>query len=135
MPLTCYECGVAGHGSWDCPNKTAIEEDAYQASRPRWCGQCDQRSRHIELPDGRAQRCQCHPESHLQLKQHKKCGYCHVTVVAWDTSADCEHHIVAGVTRPYVGPGVQVPEPDKLSAAAAQVAESRAEREKAAVRD
>lgn len=27
-----------------------------------WCGQCDQRTRHVELPDGRLGRCRnCHP--------------------------------------------------------------------------
>lgn len=28
-----------------------------------WCGQCDERTRHLELPDGRARRCpNCHPQ-------------------------------------------------------------------------
>jgi hypothetical protein len=112
MPLTCFECGVVGHGAWDCPNKAGLAEDSYQSARPRWCGLCDQRSRHLDLPDGRVKRCTCHPESHLQLKHHKKCSYCHKTVVEWDTSVDCEHHILAGVEHHYVGPPVEVkPEP------------------------
>jgi hypothetical protein len=131
MPLTCYECGVVGHTSFECPNKAGFAEDAYQASRPRWCGLCDQRSRHLELPDGRVKRCQCHPESHLQLRHHRKCPHCHVTVVEWDTAIDCEHHIKAGEIKPYVGSRPSAPEPDKMSKAAQQAAESRAAREQA----
>lgn len=129
MPFNCFECGAEGHIGRDCPNKTAIEEDALQALRPRWCGECDQRSRHLELPDGRVTRCQCHPNSHEQLKQHKKCGHCHATVVIWDTAPDCEHHILAGQVQPYVGAPAAPERIPAESAAARQVRESRYERE------
>jgi hypothetical protein len=129
MPMICHECGEQGHYSRECPHKQGLAEDASQASRPRWCGLCDRRSRHVDLPDGRVKRCTCHPESHLQLKHHRKCPHCRKTVVEWDSSIDCEHHILAGEVKPYVGPGVREPEPDKRSKAALQVAESRATRE------
>lgn len=33
-----------------------------QTVRPAWCGACDERTRHVELPDGRVARCAvCHP--------------------------------------------------------------------------
>ena len=101
--MRCYECGADGHVKSDCPNKAWIASDAAADGRPRWCGTCDERSRHIELADGRVKRCQCHPESHMQLTQHRKCPSCRKTVVTWDTSTDCELHILAGAQRPYIG--------------------------------
>ena len=130
--MHCFECGDSGHFSRDCPNREALAESTAD-TRPRWCGMCDRRSRHADLADGRVRRCTCHPESHLQMKHHRKCPECQQTVVAWDTSADCEHHILAGQVKPYVGSPAKPEVPDKISEAARQVAESRYYRERAAI--
>jgi len=116
MALRCFECGDDGHYGRDCPSKSWVASDPAADGQPRWCGYCDERSRHVEQTDGRVRRCQCHPESHMQLRHHRKCPNCHVTVVTWDTSIDCAHHIIAGA------------QPALESMAAYQVAESRAHR-------
>lgn len=129
MPARCFECGTEGHIAPKCPNKSWVASDSSSDGRPRWCSYCDERSRHVEQADGRVRRCQCHPRSHEQLVQHRKCPQCHSTVATWDTSADCAHHILAGAQNPYVGSGPRAPKPGLESLAARQVAESRAERE------
>ena len=127
--MRCYECGDDRHVKSDCPNKAWVASDAAADGRPRWCGLCDERSRHVELADGRVKRCQCHPSSHEQLRQHRKCPRCHSTVVEWDTSPDCARHILAGRRLPYVGAPAMPPKPLLESEAARQAAESRAIRQ------
>ena len=131
MAAICYECGDTGHIAPNCPNKAWTVSDSSGDGRPAWCGMCDQRSRHVDLPDGRVKRCQCHPESHLQLKRHRKCPICHRTIVEWDSANDCDLHILAGAQRPYVGAGPDQPKASLQSEAARQVAEARAAREEA----
>jgi len=93
-----------------------------------WCGSCDERSRHIELADGRVKRCQCHPESHKHLTQHRRCPACHALIVSWDV-APCGQHSIAGTTHAYVGPAPKIIDPASADAlrltAAEQVAQSR----------
>jgi hypothetical protein len=122
----CYRCGDDDHLSYDCPShtysspapRTAPASGAAQNDgRPRWCGTCNEHSRHIDLANGTVKRCQCHPNSHEQLRQHRKCPTCHATVVEWDINP-CGRHILAGVQLPYVGPSARpsrlpaVPEPN-----------------------
>jgi hypothetical protein len=115
----CFRCGDDNHLSRDCPQRTSSYSTpgaspaapaAQSDGRPRWCGTCDEHSRHIELTDGRVKRCQCHPNSHEQLKQHRKCPTCHATVVDWDIYP-CGQHVLAGVQLPYVGPPAKPPRP------------------------
>ena len=127
--MLCYECGMPGHVKAQCPNKQYLAPpDLAGDTRPMWCGSCDERSRHVELADGRVKRCQCHPESHKMLAQHRRCPACHVLVVSWD-AAPCGQHSVAGVPHAYVGPPVDIAvldnEDQLRQAAALQVARAR----------
>lgn len=126
--MNCYECGQPGHIKANCPNKAWLAGPAAGDGRPAWCGTCDERSRHLELADGRVKRCQCHPESHKMLPQHRRCPSCRVLVASWD-AAPCGKHALAAIPHPYIGPPPAVPkagEQDRLrQEAAAQVARSR----------
>ena len=107
----CFRCGDSDHLSYDCPNRTSSYSTpgaspatpAASDGKPRWCGTCDENTRHIDLADGTVKHCQCHPLSHEQLKLHRKCPQCHATVVDWDNSP-CGRHTLAGVQRDYIGP-------------------------------
>jgi hypothetical protein len=90
--LKCHGCGDRGHFESECPNAGI---DA--TGKPPWCGICHERTRLLNLGDSMARCQQCHPHRHQQLRQHRKCPYCHVTVYEWDT-ADCGSH--AGPTAP-----------------------------------
>jgi len=124
MAIRCYECGADGHVSYDCPNKALTSGDG----RPMWCGECNQRSRHVTLPDGRVARCRCHPESHKLLSQHRRCPQCFATVVQWD-NGDCDRHQLAGVQPAYKPIVRELVIPDLRAEAARQVAEFRAARQ------
>jgi|SRR5215475_8728547 len=129
MPLTCFTCQQPGHLARDCPNAAYLSSpDMAGDDRPMWCGTCDERTRRLELADGRVKRCDCHPESHKMLPQHRRCPSCHVLVVSWDT-APCGQHAPAATGRPYVGPAPVAADPAKPDAlrlaAAGQVMRSR----------
>lgn len=88
MAIKCFGCGDEGHIEPDCPNTS------FAAG---WCGICDERTRHIDVGDI-VTRCQeCHPLARKQLKQHRKCPRCHMTVYEYD-HAPCGQH--AGPTAP-----------------------------------
>ena len=126
MSLTCWTCQLPGHTARECPNASNL--DIGGDGRPMWCGSCDERSRHIELVDGRVKRCQCHPESHKKPPQHRACPGCGELVVSWDV-APCGQHSLAATVHPYVGPAPLPPKPDSEEAlrltAASQVMRSR----------
>lgn len=129
MAWTCFTCQQEGHLARDCPNSAYLAQpDLAGDSRPMWCGTCDERSRHIPLADGRVKRCQCHPESHKMLGQHRRCPACRELVVNWDV-APCGQHSAAATSHAYVGPPVKVAVPDNedqlRQRAAIQVARSR----------
>lgn len=72
------------NGSWPARSQGSVTDQRMAAAqalkrgaRPRWCGTCDERTRQIELPDGRAARCpQCsasaaQPDSHNGGQAHQ----------------------------------------------------------------
>ena len=84
--MRCFDCGEDGHIAPNCPNS---EMDS--GGRPPWCGVCDERTRHIDAGDVVA-RCQvCHPLRNRQLRQHRKCPHCRMTVYQWDNEK-CGNH-------------------------------------------
>jgi Zinc knuckle len=86
--LTCFGCGDKGHLERDCPNRAATGTDG----KPPWCGFCDERTRLIDHGET-ASRCQeCHPARRKQLRQHRKCPLCHVTIYEWDNAPCGNHH-------------------------------------------
>ena len=92
--MKCYGCGDDGHIEPNCPN--AVFDDG----RPPWCGFCDEKTR---LIDGGAlvSRCQqCHPLRHRQLRQHRKCPHCHMTVYLWDNEECGSHSSSVAAERP-----------------------------------
>ena len=96
--MRCFGCGTEGHIEPNCPN-TAMDSNG----KTPWCGICDERTRHLDLGD-RVGRCTvCHPKRREQLKQHRKCAQCHMTVFAWD-HAPCGQH---------AGPTVADKRPDR----------------------
>ena len=123
--IRCFDCGDTGHIARDCPNKTAINDGRI------WCGTCDERTRHVTAtPDGNTMaRCQCHPDSHKMLPQHRRCPGCRTVIYVWDT-APCDGHQVVGAWLPYAPPvPPRGPDHERLrQLAARQVAEAREER-------
>lgn len=88
MPATCWDCGETGHVVADCPNAVFT---GTPDGKPPWCGICDERTRLIGHDT--VSRCQqCHPHRRQQLRQHRKCPRCHMTIYEWDTAADCTGH-------------------------------------------
>jgi uncharacterized paraquat-inducible protein A len=87
MPATCFDCGATGHVVADCPNQAVITGNG----KPLWCGICAERTRHINLGNKAARCTVCHPLRQKQLKQHRKCPRCHVTVYEWD-NGECGNH-------------------------------------------
>ena len=84
--MNCHRCGSKGHFESECPY-AAIASDG----KPPWCGFCDEWTRLIDH-GSTVSRCQeCHPLARQQLKQHRKCPHCHVTVYDWD-HGDCGSH-------------------------------------------
>ncbi len=93
MPAKCWDCGETGHVVADCPNRAAAGTDG----RPPWCGICDEHTRLMGIDE--MHRCPvCHPLGRKQLRQHRKCPQCHVTVYEWDT-APCGRHASPAVTK------------------------------------
>ena len=84
--LNCHTCGDKGHFASECPN-----EGIDASGKPPWCGFCDERTRLIDGGDVVARCQECHPLRHKQLKQHRRCPRCHVTVYEWDHS-ECGSH-------------------------------------------
>ena len=84
--MKCYDCGDEGHIAPNCPNS---EIDA--SGKPPWCGFCDEQTRLIDAGDLVARCHTCHPLRNRQLKQHRKCPHCHMTVYQWDTE-ECGSH-------------------------------------------
>jgi hypothetical protein len=84
--MKCFGCGDDGHIQPNCPN--AVFDDR---GRPPWCGFCDERSRLIDHGNSVSRCQQCHPLSRQQLRQHRKCPSCHMTVYDWD-NAPCGEH-------------------------------------------
>jgi Zinc knuckle len=94
--MRCFDCGDDGHIAANCPNVTVDV-----GGKPRWCGFCDERTRLIDRGDVAARCQECHPLRHRQLKQHRKCPFCHMTVYEWDHSPCGEHSSpVAADRRP-----------------------------------
>jgi len=129
--MKCFNCQQDGHVASQCTWQNEITDPA--ARDTPWCGTCDPRTRQIAA-GGPAARCpECHPLRARMLAQHKRCPHCHKVTVAWDTAQDCEHHILAGVTREFVSldrkAGSRLLDDDELrELAGRQVAESRAAR-------
>ena len=85
--FSCFTCGDVGHIAAECPRAG----DA-GTRNPPWCGICDERTRHVSLGESLVGRCTvCHPLRAKQLKQHRKCPSCHMTVYEHD-NAPCGQH-------------------------------------------
>ena len=85
--MTCHGCGATGHFESECPNAGI---DAM--GKPPWCGICDERTRHVSLGESLVGRCTaCHPLRGKQLRQHRKCPSCHMTVYEHDNSPCGQH--------------------------------------------
>lgn len=89
--MICFGCRGEGHIEANCPN--AVFDDG----QPPWCGFCDEKTRLIDHGDSVSRCQQCHPNRRKQLRQCRKCPYCHVTVYEWD-NAECGRH--AGPAAP-----------------------------------
>jgi phage FluMu protein Com len=83
MAIKCFGCGGEGHIEPNCPNTSFTANG--------WCGICDERTRLIDLGDKTGRCTVCHPLRGQQLKQHRKCPRCHMTVYEYD-GAPCGQH-------------------------------------------
>lgn len=98
--MKCFNCQQDGHVASQCTWQADLADPA--GRQTPWCGQCDPRTRHLVAGDLISRCPECHPLRDQMLAHHKRCPHCHRITVAWDSSQDCEHHILAGVDRPYV---------------------------------
>ena len=84
--MRCFDCGQDGHIAPNCPNG-----EIDKSGKPPWCGFCDETTRLVDAGDLVAHCQECHPLRNRQLKQHRKCPHCHMTVYQWDNE-ECGSH-------------------------------------------
>lgn len=93
--MRCFDCGDDGHIAANCQNTPA----AGSGTRPPWCGFCDETTRLIDAGTLVSRCQQCHPLRHQQLRQHRKCPHCHMTVFKWDNEKCGSHESPSAIGR------------------------------------